>query len=66
MGNVCCACDMKKNTKSEEYHLEIYKGVPYPAKHTLLLHSRLETVKEEAKEYTEQSENRIASKASNY
>lgn len=66
MGNFCCACDMKKNTKLEEYHLEINKGISYPKKYPLFLHSHLETVKEEASEYTEQSEYKTVSKASNY
>ena len=64
MGNFCCADDISKVLYSEEYYYDPDKNALSPGITPLHFHSRLETVKEDAHENSELSENRSLSRAS--
>jgi hypothetical protein len=64
MGNTCCNDEVNKGKKAEDYHFELEKVESYANKNTYLLQSKLETVKEEPYECSEQSEYRSVSRTS--
>lgn len=64
MGNTCCNDEVNNVKKPEDYHFELEKVESYTNKNTYLLQSKLETVKEELYECSEQSEYRSVSRTS--
>jgi hypothetical protein len=66
MGNFCCTDDLTRGLKFEEYHIDIDNKTVIVNKNPLVIQSRLETVKEEPNEYSEQSEYRSVSRASRH
>jgi hypothetical protein len=63
MGSYCCTDDVSLGVKHEEYYLEIEnKTISFPKQNPVFIQSRLETVKEEPNEYSEQSEYSKASR----
>ena len=64
MGNFCCTDEISKGIKFEEYYYDVDKITAPSNKNPLCFQSRLETVKEDAYENSEQSEYRSLSRAS--
>ena len=56
MGNFCCSEDLRLTSKCEEHYLDASKSSNPEYSKQMSLHLRLETVKEDQREYSEQSD----------